>query len=472
MKVIEGKPQDGIVKLECEATAQEVNNALRDAAQAFAVSVGIRPKPGQTLEEAAKEQMGITDLDSIVYMNAIELLVPRALDRRNLMPAFPPKATPTTKFERGKRFGFEMKVTLKPKYELTSYEPVDIKVEPFVFDESVIDTELENVARGALTYVDADPKPLEKGDACSVAMTCFDGEEEIKALTCEDRTYIIGVGMMPEGFDENLIGMQPGDTKEFTFDAPMGTDENGVVMSPIKTTVTINKVQKELIPAITDEWVRENMGPRYATVEALRTDMRRVFEAQQREAYNGYVQQMAVAALSKRFEGRIADEMYEATRDQLVQNLQIEVQQSGMNWEQFVQKNGGEQQFGMMLMMQTREILVQGYCLDAVFRHNRLSLTDQDLTNACAGMNPQANPAAVRQELEASGRGFALRETAERMKAAQYVVDKANITYMDAPHIEREEQAEAGAAQEATADKAAQAVEAQPEQDEAEKSAE
>jgi hypothetical protein len=52
------------------------------------------------------------------------------------------------------------------------------------------------------------------------------------------------------------------------------------------------------------------------------------------------------------------------------------------------------------------------------------------------------------------------------------VVDKANITYMDAPHIEREEQAEAGAAQEATADKAAQAVEAQPEQDEAEKSAE
>ena len=73
-----------------------------------------------------------------------------------------------------------------------------------------------------------------------------------------------------------------------------------------------------------------------------------------REAYEGYVQQMAVGQLTRRFEGRIADEIYEATRDQLMQNLRMELQQAGMTWEQFVVQNGGEQQFGMMLMMQTR----------------------------------------------------------------------------------------------------------------------
>lgn len=62
-------------------------------------------------------------------------------------------------------------------------------------------------------------------------------------------------------------------------------------------------------------------------------DMRRVFEAQQREAYEGYVQQMAVGQLTRRFEGRIADEIYEATRDQLMQNLRMELQQAGMTWE-------------------------------------------------------------------------------------------------------------------------------------------
>ena len=79
------------------------------------------------------------------------------------------------------------------------------------------------------------------------------------------------------------------------------------------------------MPVIDDAWVKANM-PMFASKEALVADMRRVFEAQQREAYEGYVQQMAVGQLTRRFEGRIADEIYEATRDQLMQNLRMELQ--------------------------------------------------------------------------------------------------------------------------------------------------
>ena len=138
MKVTEKKLADGIIKLDCEATAIEVNNALKEAAEAFAMQMGVRPAPGKSIEVAAKEQLGIADLDKIVEPNAIEVLVPRALDRRNLVPAFPPKATPTVKFERGKKFTFTLNVTVKPTYELTSYEPVEITVPPFTFDETPI----------------------------------------------------------------------------------------------------------------------------------------------------------------------------------------------------------------------------------------------------------------------------------------------------------------------------------------------
>lgn len=91
-----------------------------------------------------------------------------------------------------------------------------------------------------------------------------------------------------------------------------------------------------------------------------------------------------------------------------------------------------EQQFGMMLMMQTREVLVQGFCLDAVFRHEKMTLTDKDLEDACLGMNPQGNAAMMLKQLEDSGRGFALRETAERLKAARFVQKNAKITVREA----------------------------------------
>ena len=65
-----------------------------------------------------------------------------------------------------------------------------------------------------------------------------------------------------------------------------------------------------------------------------------------------------------------------------------------MTYEQFIEQQGGEQQFNMMMMMQTREMLVQGYALDALFRHEKLVLTDEDIEAACRSMSPQQNPRA------------------------------------------------------------------------------
>ena len=46
---------------------------------------------------------------------------------------------------------------------------------------------------------------------------------------------------------------------------------------------------------------------------------------------------------------------------------------------------------------------------------------------ACHAMNPNVKPRQLRQQLEQSGRGFALRESAERLKANQWVLDHAIV---------------------------------------------
>ena len=80
-----------------------------------------------------------------------------------------------------------------------------------------------------------------------------------------------------------------------------------------------------------------------------------------------------------------------------------------------------------MMMMQAREMLVQGFALDAVFQHEGLSLTEEDLEAACAAINPSMNPKQVRKQFEQTGRGFALRESAERLKANKWALDRAIV---------------------------------------------
>ena len=80
----------------------------------------------------------------------------------------------------------------------------------------------------------------------------------------------------------------------------------------------------------------------------------------------------------------------------------------------------------MLMMMQTRQQLVAGFCLDAVFRKKKLVISEEDIMDACKNMNPQY-PGAVRKELEETGRNFVVREAAERVCAAKYLVEHAII---------------------------------------------
>lgn len=430
MKVTQKKKTGESIRLDVVATAAEVNGALHNAQVSFAQSMGLRPEEGKTVAQVAEEKMGIKDLDSIVEADAMNALVPFALDKKNIIPLVPPTPQPKSPFKRNTQFAFEIEVPLKPSYELTSYDPVDITIPRYVADESLVEAQLAEMAQNYKTYSTAEDKVIESGDICMIAMECFENGERVANLCTEGRTYVTGQGYMPDGFDENIIGMKPGDTKSFSFEGPSFDEDYNPITQKIDCTLTIKEIQQAVVPEIDDEWVKMNM-PWYPSAAALKQDIARSIDAQARRAYDEQVRQAAVNELVKRFQGRIADEVYEATRGNLVNNIRRSLQAQGKSWDQFVEENGGEQQMGMLLMLQTREVLVQGFVLDSVYRHAKLSITDADLDEACLSINPQANPKQLRAEFEKNGSMFALREAAQRVCANKWLVEHANITYIE-----------------------------------------
>ena len=429
MKVTEKKLDDGRILLEAVASTAEVSHALTAAQYRFAQQMGVQPTPGMSVEQAVEKQLGIKDLDAIVQQQAVEYLVPFAIDKVGVIPAFPPQPEPKTALKRGQTFQFGLHLTPKPDYELTSYEPVSITIQEVSIDERQVDEQINQVAERYAEFVADDPHPVRKGDSCLLAMESYENGEKLPGLTTDARTYSAGAGLMPDGFDENIIGMDVGETKTFTFEGPGIDDEGNEIVETIECTVTVKEIQKKVAPVIDDAWVAKFM-PMYKDVAAMRDDIRRGLNRQLSGEYENYKRNMAAGELAKRFKGSIADEVYESMSRNLMNNMRAEVEQQNMTWDQFVEQQGGEQQFNMMMMMQTRQMLVQGYALDALFRHEGLVVSDEDVQEACAAMNPQ-NPQGVRRQMEESGRGFALREAAERIKANKWLLEHADITVKD-----------------------------------------
>ncbi len=422
MKVTEKKLDGGLILLEAVASTAEVGHALTMAQYGFAQQMGLQPAPGKSVAQLAEEQLGIKDLDALVQQQAVEFLVPFAIDKRNIMPAYPPKPQAAAPLKRGQTFSFELRVAPKPDYELTSYDPVTITVPPFKLNDAEVDAQIEQLADSYATFEADEPHPVRAGDSFLLALEAFQNGERMENLSTEGRTYVTGMGLMPPSFEEQLIGMGVGEPKTFSFQMP-GADDD------IECTVTVKEMQKKVVPAIDDAWVAKNV-PMYRDAAALRSSIEERMAADLRGQYENLKLTTAAAELAKRFKGRIDDAVYEATQQSIVGNLRAQLAQQGVPFEQFVQSQGGEQQFGMMMMLQTRATLVQGYALDALFRHEKMTLDDADLDAPAKAMNPQ-NPAAARRELEESGRGFALRELAQRMKANRWLLDHAEVIVKD-----------------------------------------
>ena len=153
MKVTQRKLDDGKLRLECVATPVEVNEVLQNAYIQFAQQMGLRPEKDKTVAQVAEEQMGIKNLDSIVQDQAIEGLVPYAIDKKNLTPAYPPKAEHDRAIARDREFAFTVVVLPKPNYELSSYEPVSITVQPFEVSEDEVQRHMDETAEHYAEYV-------------------------------------------------------------------------------------------------------------------------------------------------------------------------------------------------------------------------------------------------------------------------------------------------------------------------------
>ena len=427
MRVKTRKLEDGKTLVEATATAAEVKTALKEVREMLAAQLGLKPDGLHTYEWLAKNQAKVDDFEGIVAGQVVESFIPMAIEQAKLQPAFIPPVYQGDPLKEGKSFSFAIEVMPKPSYELSSYEPVEVSLDTPQVPESQVEAKLQEMVGGYNDYLPESAHPLEKGDSCLIELVAYEDGKEIEALSTgtQGRVYTLFDNLMPQSFDTQLLGMAPGDSKSFEFEAPDLDAQGNQIAVVVSCTVKILENRVQAPPQLTDEWVAQYL-PLYKNVEEMRQIARSELIQAADKQYAGKLRQAVVEELAKRFQGKIADEIYEATQANLLEDIRMQMTQQGVDFDEYVKKQGN--MFNMQLMLQTRETLVQGYALDAVFRHEGLTLTEEDLVTWCNAVAPGQSAREMRKNMERSGRGFVMREGAARLKANDWVAQHARVT--------------------------------------------
>ncbi|MDO5043860.1 MAG: hypothetical protein Q4E22_00975, partial [Coriobacteriia bacterium] len=235
----------------------------------------------------------------------------------------------------------------------------------------------------------------------------------------------IGSGSMPKEFDSQLIGMKPGEEKEFDFKSDDTEDDAPSLHVKVKVLSHKNRV----LPELNDEFAKERFG--FDSLEKMHESIKGEIEGQKALMFGEMKEQKAIHALGKRVEGDIPENYTNIVFNDLGSQFLTSLQQQGLTLDQYLGERGlASEQFVEDLRKQADDVARESLALDALARHEKFEVSKEDILRELAASNPEGADEAYK-EFSETGRIPSIKDYIRRSKAIEFLVENAKTTEVD-----------------------------------------
>jgi trigger factor len=174
----------------------------------------------------------------------------------------------------GRSYKYSATVEVTPKIADLEIRGLKLKRTRYQVSEEEVETHLKllqkNLAR--LEKV-SEARPVREGDHVLIDYEGFrEGKPFAELARTEGFTLKVGGGAVVPGFDRQLIGMTPGETREFDVDFPPEHPNKNLAGLTVRIRAALSEIREEILPEIDDEFGRR-VGP-FENLEALKQKIR------------------------------------------------------------------------------------------------------------------------------------------------------------------------------------------------------
>ncbi len=410
-----------VVEIPTDVVDAEIARVARDYSRAARIP-GFRP--GKVPPRLVKQRFR----DQILHDVAHEL-IPRAVDDALRERGVEPVDTPDIRdvlVEEGRPLTFTASFDTVPPIDLGDYKGLHLTRPPATVEPGAVDQALERLRQRAARHEPVEGRPIEKGDTVVVDLErrAPSAEGTAEADRHENVSIEIGAAANPPGFDEQLIGVNNGTTKQFTINYPADYPIKELAGTAVEYTVTVKGIKRRVVPALDDEFAKD-LGE-FETLDKLRERVRADLQHEaeheaDRELRAGLLKQLAARVtfeLPQALVDREIDRRVEEFVHRLVEQ-QIDPRRTEIDWEEF--RKGQKEP--------AAEAVRGALALDDVARREQLAVTPAEIDREVEqyAQRTGRTPAAVRAQLEKEGGLARLAAGLRREKAVDFLLSHATI---------------------------------------------
>ena len=430
--------EDNKVRIEVTVPAADVDARIKAQYKDYARKYNFPGfRKGKAPRKVIDNALGANAVLAAVSDDVVEDTFVLAIDEAGIYTVGNPDFAELDLVEEGKDYTYDFTIGVKPVFELDSYEPVAITMPADGASDKEIDEQIDNLTKYYVEYKDAPANTkIKKDNYVKIATSATDAEgNAIDAINSEERLYGMGSNLLPQAFEDQIMGMKKGEEKEFSID--LAADEPAALTAGIvgKTDkinfkVTCIAVQKEVKPEITDEWVTKNLG--FESVEDLRTRVADQIKSQKADLLPQLKEQKCLEVLGERLQGEPSAEYVEQEESNLLQEFFQQLQRAGLTFDAYLNQQGiDSKQFQQDVKDQAKDVAKQDLALDSWANHFDLKATDEDVEDEFKKAGVDDLKKTI-EEWRKSGRLPLIREGIARQKAMEQVIEQAVVTEEDA----------------------------------------
>jgi trigger factor len=370
-----------------------------------------------------------SDIQEEVLRELIPDSYRQALTQVELTPVSQPRVE-DVHFHAGEPLRYRAIVEVKPPVTMKEYRGIPLERKAVEVTDPEVDRALEFLREDAAEYA-----PMEGWPAMRDDLIVLDHEGSIhgkpfKGGSGKNLTLLLGRGGYLPGFEEQVVGLQKGDSKQFRLTFPADSPRKDLAGRTAEFRVTIKEVKKRRVPELNDEFART--AGDVESVAALRDKLRERLKARKVREQEAELKRTLLEKLAAAHEVELPEALVEAEAASLLQEMLGTIRASGGRVQGLAEN---AEALSAKASELARRRVKESLLLDAVARQENLAVSDAEveaeieaMAAAYPAMGGTEGGAPVRRAMEDPGRRAGLQARLLERKALEFLYQEARIT--------------------------------------------
>jgi trigger factor len=406
------------IEIPSDVVDAEINKVARDYSRQARIP-GFRPGkvPATVVKQRFRDQI-LHDVSHTLIPRAVE----EALQERGIEPVDTPNIKDVD-LKEGHPLKFTAAVETVPPFDPGDLSTISLERRPTVITEEAIAQTLERLRDRAAKSEPVEGRPV--ADADTVVLDIDRQDPDGESDRHENVSLELGAPVNPPGFDAQLIGMNPGDSKTFTIHFPEDFGVKERANTDVTYTVALKEIRKRVLPDLDDEFAKD-LGE-FDSLAALRERVRTDLQAEANEATERQVRTELLKQLSERVSFELPSSMVEREIDRRLEEFvrqlmqqNVDPRQAGIDWAQFREAQREP----------ARSAVASALVLDEIARREGITVPPEDVDKEIErfALRGGRTPAALRAQLEKEGGLSRLVTGLRRERAVDLALSRATMT--------------------------------------------